>query len=229
MASIVVTGAGRGIGFELVRQLLARGDRVIATYRNDSALTRLRSLDGSMSALTLCRFDVRDEQVAGALTRALGDGAVDVLVNNAGVMGPEAQSIDAMDYLAWREVLDVNVLAPFRLTTALLPWLRRSANPRVVTLSSIMGCLSRKSAGYYAYRSSKAAVNKVMQLLANELRSEGIIVCSVHPGWVRTEMGGAGAELPVHDSACGVIALVDKLTPEQSGRFWQWDGTELPW
>jgi NAD(P)-dependent dehydrogenase (short-subunit alcohol dehydrogenase family) len=134
-----------------------------------------------------------------------------------------------MSYGSWMEVLEVNVLGPFRVTVALLPNLRASTNPRVVTLSSIMGCLSRKSAGYYAYRSSKAAVNKVMQLLANELAGEGVIVCPVHPGWVQTDMGGLDAELPVHESAQGLIRLIDALTLEHSGRFWQWDGTELPW
>ncbi len=226
MTKFVVTGAGRGIGLELSAQLLARGDSVLATFRDAAGQQRLEALEG---ALTLFRLDVRDDADVQRLVDAL-DAPLDVLVNNAGVMGVgEDQSVDTMNYAAWMEVLAVNTLAPFRLTTALLPHLRASDNPRVVTLSSIMGSLSRDSSGYYAYRSSKAAVNKVMRLLAHDLRDEGIVVCPVHPGWVQTEMGGEGAEVPVQESARGLIAWIDALTMASSGRFWQWDGTELPW
>jgi NAD(P)-dependent dehydrogenase (short-subunit alcohol dehydrogenase family) len=152
-----------------------------------------------------------------------------VLINNAGVMGPDDQDVAAMDYAAWMDTLAVNVLGPFRLTTALLPNLMKSANPRVVTLTSIMGSLSRDSSGYYAYRSSKAAANKVMRLLAHDLADDRIVVCPVHPGWVKTEMGGPSAELTAEESAHGLLRLIDGLTPAHSGRFFQWDGAELPW
>ena len=227
MAVVVITGASRGIGLELTAQLLRRGDSVVATYRDEPGKQRLVAL-GFVSTLTLRQLDVRDEASVAAFAASLA-GPIDVLVNSAGVMGPEHQRIESTDYAGWLDTLLVNVHGPFRVTTALLPRLRQSSNARVITLSSIMGCLSRKSAGYYAYRSSKAAVNKVMQLLANELRGEGIVACPVHPGWVRTEMGGYDAELSVEESARGLIALLDGLTLERSGRFWQWNGTELPW
>lgn len=172
---------------------------------------------------------MRDGASIERLTRSLNGSVVDVLINNAGIMGPDRHGIEGMDYDAWSSVLSVNVLGPFHVTTALLPSLRRSESPRVITLSSIMGCLHRKSSGHYAYRSSKAAMNKVMQLLANDLAHERIVVCPVNPGWVKTDMGGDDAPLTVGECAEGLIALIDGLTLDHSGRFWQWDGSELAW
>jgi NAD(P)-dependent dehydrogenase (short-subunit alcohol dehydrogenase family) len=134
-----------------------------------------------------------------------------------------------MDYAEWLRTLEVNALAPFRLATALLPNLRLARRPRVVALSSQMGSLHRQSVGAFAYRSSKAALNKVMQVLALELSADGIVVCPVHPGWVRTDMGGASADISAPESAAGLAQLIDALTPAQSGRFWTWDGREHPW
>lgn len=125
-----------------------------------------------------------------------------------------------MDYAAWMRAFDVNTLAPFRVTTVFLPNLRRSTRPRVVALSSQMGSLHRESTGAFAYRSSKAALNKVMQVLSLELTPAGIVVCPVHPGWVRTAMGGAKADISVEESANGIVALIDSLTLDRSGRFW---------
>jgi NAD(P)-dependent dehydrogenase (short-subunit alcohol dehydrogenase family) len=228
--TVVITGAGRGIGLELAAQLLRRGDRVFATYRQDEAKGRLEALGrDAADRLVACRLDVRESTAPQVLLDALDGAAVDVLINNAGIMGPAAQATGSMDYDAWMDVFAVNVMAPHRLISALLPLLRRSPRPRVITLSSIMGCLNRKNSGYHAYRSSKAALNKVTQLLATELRADGVVVCPVHPGWVKTDMGGAGAVLTVEDSARGIIALIDGLTLARSGRFLQWDGTELPW
>lgn len=227
MSVVVVTGASRGIGLELADQLARRGDHVVATYRDDMGRARLEAL--GHPTLTPHPLDVRDGASIERLTRSLNGSVVDVLINNAGIMGPDRHGIEGMDYDAWSSVLSVNVLGPFHVTTALLPSLRRSESPRVITLSSIMGCLHRKSSGHYAYRSSKAAMNKVMQLLANDLAHERIVVCPVNPGWVKTDMGGDDAPLTVGECAEGLIALIDGLTLDHSGRFWQWDGSELAW
>ena len=104
-----------------------------------------------------------------------------------------------------------------------------SSNPRIITISSQMGSLNRKNKGAYAYRSSKAAVNKVMQVLATELEPENIIVCPVHPGWVKSDMGGAEADITVAESAAGLVNVINNLTKAQSGRFWTWQGVEHPW
>ena len=225
----VVTGAGRGIGLELTAQWLARGDRVIATYRDDRGKARLEALGAARGDLRLVPLDVRDAGSVTALAAALDGVPIDVLVNNAGMMGSSAPSLAAMDHEEWLETFVVNVQGPYRVTAALLPNLQAGNRPRVVTLSSIMGCLHRASPGHYAYRSSKAALNKVMQLLAKDLAPLGIVACPVHPGWVQTDMGGPGAELSVQEATAGLITLIDRLTSDHAGRFWQWDGTELAW
>lgn len=225
MSTVVVVGASRGIGWELSKQLLARGDHVVATYRDDEGARRLAAL--AAPRCELVRVDVRDPAGIAALRTALGARAVDVLFHSAAVMPPSAPRLDEMDHAVWSETFAVNVQGPYRVITALEAHLRRSARPRAIALSSIMGCLHRDSVGHYAYRSSKAALNKVMKLLARELAD--LVVCPVHPGWVQTAMGGPGAELSVEESAAGLIALSDRLTLADSGRFWQWDGMELAW
>jgi NAD(P)-dependent dehydrogenase (short-subunit alcohol dehydrogenase family) len=225
METAVVVGASRGIGWELSKQLAARGDRLVATCRDDAGAARLATLGSARCQLV--RMDVRDAAGIAALHSALGDQAIDVLVHSAAVMPPEAPSLDELDHAVWAETFAINVQGPYRVITALAANLRRSPRPRAIALSSIMGCLHRDSVGHYAYRSSKAALNKVMKLLSRDLSE--IIVCPVNPGWVRTAMGGAEAELSVEESAAGLLALSDRMTLAHTGRFWQWDGTELAW
>lgn len=228
METVVITGANRGIGLGLTRSFLERGKRVIATHRTPGASGDLRALAGSGS-LSLSQLDVIDGASVSRLSSELAGQVVDVLVNNAGITGGPHQGVEDMDYGAWLDAFEVNAIAPFRLATALRVNLMRAPRPRVVTLSSQMASLNRKSRGSFAYRSSKAAVNKVMQVLALEFSEDGIIVCPVHPGWVRTDMGGSNAEISVEESASGLVDLIDSLTPAQSGRFWTWEGNEHPW
>lgn len=228
METIVITGANRGIGFELTKQFLAAGQQVIATCRHPEQSTELAVLATS-SSLVVYPLDVTDGDSVDHLSKALRGKTIDVLINNAGIMGGDHQAIDDMDYSAWLKTFEVNTIAPFRLVTTLRENLRLSSRPRAVTLSSQMGSLSRKSKGSHAYRSSKAAVNKVMQVLSMELEADGIIVCPVHPGWVRTDMGGGTADISVEESGAGLFELIDSLTMEQSGRFWTWEGGEHPW
>ena len=228
--TVLITGSNRGIGLELARQYVAGGNRVIATCRDPGRAARLTALQPVASGrLQTYQLDVTSEDSIRDLSSQLAGDTIDILINNAGVLGGEHQTAGDMDYAAWAHTLQVNTIAPFRVTTALLPNLRRSKRPRVITLSSQMGSLQRQSSGFYAYRSSKAAVNKVMQALAIDLQESGIVICPVHPGWVRTDMGGAQASLTVQESAAGLIRLVEGLTLTDSGRFLQWDGTEHPW
>jgi len=128
------------------------------------------------------------------------------------VYGGDRQDLGDMDYEAWRAAIEVNTIAPFRMVSAFRENLARASRPRVITISSQMGALNRKSKGAHAYRSSKAAVNKLMQVLALDLKDDGIIVCPVHPGYVRTD-----------------FTLTESLSMQQSGRFWTWQGDEHPW
>jgi NAD(P)-dependent dehydrogenase (short-subunit alcohol dehydrogenase family) len=229
METIVISGANRGIGLELTRHFLAAGKRVIAGCRDPQSADELVALVGS-ATLDVYKLDVADDSSVTEFYAQIGEDTVDVLINNAGIMGGDKQDISNMDYAAWLHTLNVNTLGPMRLSATLLPNLKQATRPRIVTISSQMGAFGLQMGnGSYAYRSSKSAVNKVMQTLALELKSDGIIVCPVHPGWVQTDMGGTHAAIPASESASGLCKLIENLTMAQSGRFWKWDGTEHVW
>ena len=227
MGTYLITGIGRGIGQELARALLLRGERVIGTLRDP--LRAPEALSGSIASgrLRLLALDVRDGASIAEAARQI-DEPVDVLVNNAGIIGPQRQSTLDMDFDGFLETLRVNTLGPLRIVHAFLPHLRRAKRPKIVTISSRMGSLSYAKSDRIAYRASKAAVNKVMQGLATDLQPEGIVAIAVHPGWVRTDMGGSAADISVEESAAGLIRLIDRLTLEETGRFFDWMGAEIP-
>jgi NAD(P)-dependent dehydrogenase (short-subunit alcohol dehydrogenase family) len=227
MESILITGANRGIGFELTRLLIEDGRRVIATCRDPESASDLNALNASN--LHIHQLEVTSTKSIEALKRALSRVQIDVLINNAGEIGSKRQRIDDMNIDAWRHTFDVNTIAPFQVSMALLDNLKLSLRPRIISVSSQMGALSRISSGALAYQSSKAALNKVMQVMAKDLESENIIVCSMHPGWVQTDMGGPSADISVNESAAGMISFFDNVTSEQSGRFWKWNGEEHAW
>lgn len=231
METVIITGANRGIGLELTRQFLQAGKRVIAGCRAPAQAAALKALNTQAAALEVLSLDVSDTASIAAFCKQVGTRTVDVLINNAGVMGGDRQSLHDMDYAAWLHTFSVNTLAPFQLASELLGNLKRSARARIVTVSSQMGAfnLQGMGTGSYAYRSSKAAVSKVMQVMAEELKPDGIIVCPVHPGWVQTDMGGPSAQITATQSAEGLFTLIDKLTLAESGRFWTWDGKEHVW
>lgn len=228
MDTVLVTGANRGIGLELTRCFMQAGHSVHATCRNPQDAHELQAL-ATTNKLSIHPLEITNAKSVAALSQVLRTDVIDILINNAGIIGGDSQSIDHMDYDAWAEAFAVNTMAPFRLITTFRDNLKRSTRPRAITLSSQMGALSRKSRGSHAYRSSKAAVNKVMQVLSMELEEDDIIVCPVHPGWVRTDMGGSSADISAEESASGLVKLIDGLTMEHSGRFWTWDGSEHAW
>ncbi|MCG7391721.1 SDR family oxidoreductase [Microvirga sp. ACRRW] len=226
MSTYLITGIGRGIGQELARALLMRGERVIGTLRDlgwASPEWKKFTADGRLKLIAL---DVRDEASIVEAASQL-DEPIDVLINNAGLIGPKRQSTLDMDFEGFLEVLRVNTLGPLRITQAFLSHLRQSKAAKIVTISSRMGSLSHAKSDRIAYRASKAAVNKVMQGLATDLQPEGIIAISVHPGWVRTDMGGSDADISVEESAAGLIRLIDGLTLKETGGFFDWNGDRL--
>lgn len=228
METVVVTGANRGIGLHLVKHFLAAGWQVVAACRNPAQATALQALTNP--SLRILPLDVTDAASVAALAGTLEGECIDVLVNNAGIMGPASQGVRNMDYEGFVQTLAVNSVAPLRVTAALLPHLKRSPRPRVIAISSQMGAFGLDMGpGHIAYSASKSAVSKVMQLTARELAPEGIIVCPVHPGWVQTDMGGPNAQLAPADSAAGLFRLIDGLQMQHSGRFWAWDGREHVW
>lgn len=225
MATYLITGANRGIGLEMTRQVLALGHRVIATCRNLSNADALSSLGGSLDIHTL---NVTDEAATLLLAERLAGLSLDVLVNNAGFMA-ERQSVDNMDYGQWMSSFAVNAIAPWRISLAFAKQLDTSAKPRVVTLTSQMGSLERAGSDRVAYRSSKAAANMAMRTLAIEWQPRGITVCALHPGWVRTDMGGSNAALDTTQSASGLLQVIDGLTLSDTGCFLDYEGKQIPW
>ncbi len=229
MQTIVISGANRGIGLALTRQFLQAGHHVVAGCRQPAHAAELHKLTAAYS-LEIIELDVGAADSVSLFCQQLGTRAVDVLINNAGVMGGEHQGVHDMDYAAWLHTFEINTLAPFRLATSLIPNLKLAPQPRVLTISSQMGAFGlQMGTGRYAYRTSKAAVSKVMQVMAQELASDNIIVCPLHPGWVQTDMGGPGATISAEESATGIFKLINNLTMAQSGRFWCWDGNEHVW
>ena len=226
---VVITGANRGIGLELVSQYLADGWQVYGCCRRPESATQLAGL-ASNSALSIHQLDVGNPDSVEKLALALSEQSIDLLINNAGIYGGERQSFGDIDYAQWARVLEVNTLGPYRVSTALANQVENGEQRLMVNVSSAMGSIERyTTGGHYIYRSSKAALNMVTVNLAHDLRSRGITVLSVHPGWVRTDMGGSSADISTKTSAAGLRQLISNATIEDSGRFFSWDGSALPW
>ena len=221
MATWLVTGANRGIGLELARQLHVRGETVIATCRSSSPelhAVGCRVLEG---------IDVAADDVGQVLDAALEPGEpIDVVVNNAGIGGWD--SLERFDLELARRQFDVNTLGPLRVTLALLPRLERGA--KIGFVSSKAGSIGdRPSGGNYGYRMSKSALNMGAANLAAELGSHGILVVVLHPGFVRTEMTGGGGNVDPPEAAAGLIARLDELDASGSGTFVHATGAAVPW
>ena len=230
MTTVLITGANRGIGLMLCRLYADDNALVLAVCREPDSAGALNELQSAFpDRVRIFECDVTSETDVQVLADTIGDQKIDILINNAGIMGPERQSRGDMDFDGWAETFAVNSMAPLRVSQLFLRNLALSENPRLITITSQMGQLSRQSTGSYAYRTSKTAANMVMHLLHLELKDQNIICIPCHPGWVQTDMGGPSADISVEDSAQGLKSLFDALTPEQSGRFWAWDGSELDW
>ena len=215
MPSVLVTGSNRGLGLEWCRQYAAAGWHVHATCRFPEQADQLRELAAHYPHLTLHRLDVTNATQLAALTGELGDTPLDLLVNNAGV---------------YFERWDRDPLGAVRVTEALADNLSRTVRPLVATITSHMGSIAEiGSARSYAYRSSKAALNAAMKGLAHELGARGIGVLLFHPGWVKTRMGGPDAPHEADKSVQGMRRLVDNFHLADSGHFYRWDGTTIPW
>ena len=226
MTTILITGTGRGIGLELASQALAKGWTVYGSAR--STITDPDAHICHHPQFHDLVFDVTDHEAVRKAAASVS-APIDILINNAGTIGPERQSTLDMDFDGFARTLAVNTLAPLAVAQAFLPHLKRSAAPRILTISSQMGRMSYAKSDQIAYRASKAAVNKVMQGLATDLAPMGVAVALVHPGWVRTDMGGAGADIDATESASGILTLAEGLTLDGTGQFYNWDGSIAEW
>lgn len=222
--NVIITGTSRGIGLELTRQALEMGWKVLAVARKPNESKGLNDLAGQYGArLQTAQADFADSAAASKITQALESWPhVDLLINNAGIL---RQGITGEDFA---QSFQINSVAPFLVTKAVVPWLKKSADPKVTHVTSLMGSIADNgSGGYYAYRASKAALNMLNKSLSLDLSWLTSIV--IHPGWVKTDMGGAGAPVEPSDSARGILKVISQSSRSESGHFYNYNGTELPW
>ena len=241
----LVTGANRGIGLEFVRQLLARGDHVVAACRHPGKASALNALAGEHPGrLHVLPLDVADAKSRASLVHDLplvlgDDGRIDLLLNNAGVLH-SGERFGHVEQAMLDDSLRTNAIGPFLLAQALVPLLCDVApghaddtgSPRTViaNISSQLGSIANTTRfGTPSYAISKAAQNMASVLLARALAERGIVVLALHPGWVQTEMGGAQAQVTPADAVAGLLRVIDAATPSRSGAFLDWRGASLPW
>lgn len=230
MPSILLTGANRGLGLEAARQYRDAGWRVYACCRSPEKASELQAVAAASSGqVTIHALDVTDHARIEALARELHNVALDVLLNNAGIYGPGKMRVGNINYHRWAEVFAVNTMAPMKMTECFVEHVARSDRKIIVAITSLMGSIAENDGGHYLYRSSKAALNMVFRGLSIELRPQQIIAVVLHPGWVQTDMGGPEAPLKPPESVRGMRGVIDRLRPEDSGRFLNYDGSEIPW
>ena len=231
MPAVLITGASRGLGFELAKQYAVEGWRVIACCRKPEDAIALKKLAPSArDMVSVVAMDVADNDTVRNAALTLKDVVIDILINSAGIAGVPQQSTGQIDYASWARVLDVNTMGPLRVIEAFTDNLARSERRLVVTITSGMGSLAdNTSGGSIAYRSSKAAVNMVMRSAAIDLAPRGITCVLINPGWVKTDMGGPDATLSPQQSVSAMRRLIETLGPNDSGKFYNYDGREYPW
>ncbi len=228
MKTVFITGANRGIGLALTKTLLESGYCVHGTYRSASSARELLELASHESNLTTHELDVVDYLAAAQLVSTLPE--LDIVINNAGYYGPKGYGFGNTDVEEWRNVFEINTIAPLKLVEALYPKLINSPTKKIICLSSKVGSMTENtSGGGYIYRSSKAALNSVVKSLSNDLKPEGFTVLALHPGWVQTEMGGPNALISPETSAKGLVNVIVNAQREQSGQFINFDGNTIPW
>ncbi len=229
MATILVTGANRGLGLEFVRQYAADGDRVIAACRTPvkaDALVAIAAASGGR--VTVHPLDVTEEGSVAAFKSVLGDQPLDIVIANAGTYGGARQDWDDMDFDAWARTLAVNLMAPMRLAGITHRNLAAHGG-KFIAITSGMGSNANAGGGMHAYRTSKAGLNKLVSTLAQDWRSDGIVAVPISPGWVKTDMGGPDAPLSPAQSVGAMRKVIAGLTLAQSGKLFDYDGAALAW
>lgn len=222
--TVLVTGSSRGLGLEFVRQCAARGDQVIATLRDPSKSPEVVRL-----AKKTIPLDVTDPRSVASLVSDLKGTPIDILINNAGVMGQD-KHMGNLTLEDFRAVFETNTFAPALLAQALVPNIKASTRKMIANISSELGSITQGVAGFsYAYNASKSALNRITAQMAKDLRKDGITVMTFCPGWNKTDMGGPGAPLEAKDSIAKLLATVDRLTMADSGQYRRIDGTTIPW
>lgn len=232
MKRVLITGANRGIGLALVRKFVDRGDRVFAGYRSLENSPTLEGIPAQRPGeVYLIRLDVSDLTSIGRSVQLVKDqvDGLDILINNAAVhLGDE--NLSGVESKKLLEALQVNSVGPILVAQQFIHLLKQGDDPCIINVSSEAGSISRMDQFRgYGYYGSKAAENMYTRALAFDPETEGVIVIAVHPGWVRTDMGGPEAHISSAESAAGIVHVIDALTPQDNGKFFTWEGNEYPW
>ena len=232
MRAALITGTNRGIGLEFVRQYAKDGWRVFACCRNPAAAEALNHLATQYpDQVIIHALDVANHAQIEQLSQALSNQTIDLLINNAGVYPPEqGDAFGTTDYAAWAYTFEINTMAPLKMAEAFIQQISRSQLKTIITITSKMGSIAdNRGGGSYIYRSSKAAVNIVMKSLSIDLNSQQITAVLLHPGWVRTDMGGPDGLISTEQSVTGMRRVISGLNFEDSGKFYAFDGQVVPW
>lgn len=226
MQTVLITGANRGIGLAFARHYAREGWRVIAACRNPDNATDLATVPGSVDVR---RMDVADADSVAAAARELAGEPIDMLINNAGIYGSSGQRFGTTDFDSWAQTFRVNTMGPMLVTETFAAHLERGPTRIVVCVTSRMGSITEADGRFHQYRSSKAALNMVARCMARDLASRRFTVVALHPGWVRTGLGGSGAPLSPEQSVASMTRVIAGLSFQDSGKFYSYDGSAVPW
>jgi len=229
--NVLITGANRGIGLEMVKYSMEQGWRVFACCRNPHNADNLFNIAKlSNGKISVHIADMQELSTIQALSYELRNDPIDILINNAGIYGSDKNTFGAVDVDSWLQTFQVNSIAPLKMVEAFSEQLHMGQRKLVACMSSKMGSIADNGSGNsYIYRSSKAALNAVVKSLAVDLKGHGIISVALHPGWVKTEMGGPNAEITTRQCVDQLFNNLSRLTIEDSGRFIDIDGSDIPW
>ena len=231
MGNALITGTNKGLGLGLTKTLLDKGYKVFATCRNILKAKELEELRNRFpDKLILLQVDVVEPNAGENISNFLNGEPIDLFLNNAGVIGPGTQRFGGVTSTDWLEVLKVNLVAPLLISQSLIKNIDKGLEKKIFFLSSKVGSIADNTGGgMYIYRSSKTALNQVVKSLSIDLHSRGISVIALHPGWVRTDMGGPNALISIEESVNGMASVIAKKNLEDSGKFFNYDGKEIPW
>jgi NAD(P)-dependent dehydrogenase (short-subunit alcohol dehydrogenase family) len=241
MPSLLITGANRGLGLGLVKLYADDGWRIFACCRDPGKATELNAVAAkSGGKVSVHPLDVENHATIDALAKTLAGQPIDVLLNVAGYYGSKIvsepgglQKFGESDYAEWARIYKINVMGPMKMCEAFVENVAASQQKKMVNISSIVGSIGTIGNGYggnmYGYRASKAALNAITRGMAEDLKPRGVIVVPMHPGWVRTDMGGPSADIDTRTSVTGMKKVIDGLTAADTGKYMVYDGSTLPW
>tara|TARA_B100001996_G_scaffold378434_1_gene362595 strand:- start:614 stop:1336 length:723 start_codon:yes stop_codon:yes gene_type:complete len=233
----LVTGANRGLGLEFTKQILQAGHNVYAACRNINDIDDLNKFSGRYkNSLIIVKLDINDHDSILELNQNLRDVTIDVMINNAGIIGPLPyfentfkQHYGTIDYDVWADVFKTNLFGPVKMAETFLEQIEKGRDKKMVFISSVVGSIADDHQKAFAYATSKTALNKSVALLADILRERGVKVLAMCPGYVKTRMNGGGANLEPGESISGMLEQIEKLDQDSSGTFVRYNGEKINW